>query len=268
MSSLELDQVSVTYRQGWNAVHALEAVSFNLSAGERLAVLGESGSGKSTLALAIAGLLPSNAEVDGLIRWPDLAPAPRPGRDIGFVFQDPAGSLDPLMRVGRQVEEVILANRPDWGQMALAKTLDLLARVQLPDPPSIARAYPHQLSGGQKQRVAIACAIAAEPRLLIADEPTSALDTIVQADILALLKDLVRSRTMSMMLITHDIAVAAENADHIAVLQNGRLVEMGDTAQIVRHPRTAYARKLVAAHIALDAPIQIPPPVQGGDAVS
>jgi peptide/nickel transport system ATP-binding protein len=230
-----------------------------MQAGERLAILGESGSGKSTLALAVAGHLPSNAELRGRIMWPRLKAAPAHGRDIGFVFQDPAGSLDPLMRIGKQVEEVLVANHVRQPESAAERVSELLAQVQLPDPVSIARAYPHQLSGGQKQRVAIACAIAGEPDLLIADEPTSALDTIVQAEILALLCDLVRAHSMSMMLITHDIAVAAQNADRIAILQSGRLVEIGYAAQMVQHPNTAYARTLVSTHIGLDAAIRTPP---------
>ena len=166
---------------------ALDGISLDLGEGERLAVIGESGSGKSTLALAIAGLLPSTAHVSGQIEWPGLGRQPVSGRDIGFVFQDPGASLDPVMQVGAQIAEVVRAHLGFGRGAAHDKAVELIGRVQLPDPATLASAYPHQLSGGQRQRIAIAAAIAAGPKLLIADEPTSALDTIVQAEIVALI---------------------------------------------------------------------------------
>ncbi|RWA67984.1 MAG: ATP-binding cassette domain-containing protein [Mesorhizobium sp.] len=173
------------------------------------------------------------------------------GRDIGFVFQDPSSSLDPVMPVGKQIAEVARTHlRLDWPN-AYAKTRTLLERVRLPE--ATLHAYPHQLSGGQKQRVAIAAAIAAAPRLLIADEATSALDTIVQAEIVALIRQLVAEDGMTLLFISHDIALAATLAKRIAVLRHGQLVELGETSQIINAPRHAYTRALLDAHLGLDA---------------
>ncbi|TPJ71225.1 ABC transporter ATP-binding protein [Mesorhizobium sp. B2-6-2] len=175
-----------------------------------------------------------------------------PGRDIGFVFQDPSSSLDPVMPVGKQIAEVVHTHLgPSWpDSFAQAKTL--LERVRLPDPEAILHAYPHQLSGGQKQRVAIAAAIATGPKLLIADEATSALDTIVQAEIVSLIRRLVAEDGMTLLFISHDIALAATLADRIAVLRHGELVELGETDQILNAPRHAYMRALLDAHLGLD----------------
>ncbi|RUV47848.1 ABC transporter ATP-binding protein [Mesorhizobium sp. M5C.F.Ca.IN.020.29.1.1] len=260
---------------------ALKHVNLDVAAGERLAIIGESGSGKSTLALAIAGLLPASSRIDGCLDWflpssPSVgakAPpsegsvkerqpsefitrstrTPLGGRDIGFVFQDPSASLDPVMSVGEQIAEVAHTHlRLTWPQSyAWAKTL--LERVRLSDPDAALRAYPHQLSGGQKQRVAIAAAIAAGPKLLIADEATSALDTIVQAEIVALIRQLVAEDGMTLLFVSHDIALATELAERIAVFRHGELVELGATAQIIASPRHAYTRALLDAHLGLDA---------------
>ncbi|KAA3445752.1 ABC transporter ATP-binding protein [Mesorhizobium sp. SARCC-RB16n] len=175
------------------------------------------------------------------------------GRDIGFVFQDPSASLDPVMAIGKQIAEVVHTHLGlDWRQ-SFAKAITLLERVRLPDPDSALHAFPHQLSGGQKQRVAIAAAIAAGPKLLIADEATSALDTIVQAEIVALIRRLVAEDGMTLLFISHDIALAAELAERIAVFRHGELIELGGTGQIVNAPTQAYTRALLDAHIGLDA---------------
>ncbi|ESY71271.1 peptide ABC transporter ATPase [Mesorhizobium sp. LNHC252B00] len=178
---------------------------------------------------------------------------PLPGRDIGFVFQDPSASLDPVMTIGKQIAEVARTHLGLTWLQAYAKARHLLERVRLPDPDSALQAFPHQLSGGQKQRVAIAAAIAAGPKLLIADEATSALDTIVQAEIVALIRRLVAEDGMTLLFISHDIALAAELAERIAVFRHGRLVELGTTAQIINAPSQAYTRALLDAHIGLDA---------------
>ncbi|TJV73613.1 MAG: ABC transporter ATP-binding protein [Mesorhizobium sp.] len=177
------------------------------------------------------------------------------GRDIGFVFQDPSSSLDPVMPIGKQIAEVVRTHLDlTWREAyAKAKTLLQRVRVRLPDPDSTLRAYPHQLSGGQKQRVAIAAAIAAGPKILIADEATSALDTIVQAEIVALIRKLVSEDGMTLIFISHDIALAAALADRIAVLRHGELVELAETRQIIEAPRQAYTRALLDAHLGLDA---------------
>ncbi|WP_027060308.1 ABC transporter ATP-binding protein [Mesorhizobium loti] len=178
---------------------------------------------------------------------------PLGGRDIGFIFQDPSASLDPVMPIGKQIAEVARTHLGlSWPQ-AYAKAKTLLERVRLPDPDSALHAFPHQLSGGQKQRAVIAAAIAAGPKLLIADEATSALDTIVQAEIVALIRRLVTEDGMTLLFISHDIALAAELAERIAVFRHGQLVELGTTAQIVGAPTQAYTRALLDAHIGLDA---------------
>nr|WP_276315114.1 ABC transporter ATP-binding protein [Mesorhizobium jarvisii] len=245
--------MTVTYRRDGNAVAALRNISLDIVAGERLAIIGESGSGKSTLALAIAGLLPASSAVGGRIEWSGLGRPPLLGRDIGFVFQDPSASLDPVMTIGKQIAEVARTHLGLTWSQAYAKAKTLLERVRLPDPDSALHAFPHQLSGGQKQRVAIAAAIAAGPKLLIADEATSALDTIVQAEIVALIRRLVAEDGMTLLFISHDIALAAELAERIAVFRHGQLVELGATAQIVDAPTQAYTRTLLDAHIGLDA---------------
>ncbi|WP_435891325.1 ATP-binding cassette domain-containing protein, partial [Mesorhizobium ciceri] len=177
---------------------------------------------------------------------------PLGGRDIGFVFQDPSASLDPVMPIGKQIAEVARTHLGLTWPQAYTQAKTLLERVRLPDPDSALRAFPHQLSGGQKQRVAIAAAIAAGPKLLIADEATSALDTIVQAEIVALIRRLVTEDGMTLLFISHDIALAAELAGRIAVFRHGQLVELGMTAQIVGAPAQPYTRALLDAHIGLD----------------
>jgi peptide/nickel transport system ATP-binding protein len=256
---LSIRDLSVAYRGA--EVPALKGVSLDVLAGERLAIIGESGSGKSTLALAIAGLLGRGAEIGGTIGWSTAKSQPshprdtypRLGRDIGFVFQDPASSLDPVMPVGKQIAEVARTHLQLTWPDAFAKAKTLLERVRLPDPDSALHAYPHQLSGGQKQRVAIAAAIAAGPKLLIADEATSSLDTIVQAEIVALIRSLVAEAGMTLIFISHDIALAASLADRIAVLRHGELVELSETRQIVDAPRHTHTRTLLDAHLGLDA---------------
>ena len=246
-------------------IPALAGLDLAVAAGEKLAVIGESGSGKSTLALA--GLLPGDAAVTGRIDWPGQAERPRAGRDIGFVFQDAGASLNPVRRAGAQVAEVARAHLGLTRQAARAHALDLFERVRLPDPAAAMAAYPHQLSGGQRQRVAIAAAIAAGPRLLIADEPTSALDTIVQAQIVALLERLVAEAGMTLVFVTHDIALASGFADRIAVLNGGRLVEAGMAADVLAAPRDAYTQMLIGCHIGLDTPPLVGNPA-GGEAAS
>ena len=242
--------LGVAYGEGQAA---LSDIDLDIAAGERLAVIGESGSGKSTLALALAGLLPDNARIMGDIAW-EGGERPVPGRDIGFIFQDAGASLNPVLRVGEQVAEVAQRHLGLNWREACAYARDLLAQVQIPAPDTVLNAYAHQLSGGQRQRVAIAAAIAARPRLLIADEPTSALDTIVQSEIVALLERLVREAGMTLVFISHDIALVSGFADRIAVLHAARLVEAGPAADVLRAPKAAYTARLIASHIGLDTP--------------
>lgn len=250
MSEVFLVVQDLTVRYG--AQQVLQPVSFELAQGERLALIGESGSGKTTLAMAIAGLLPASAKIAGSIHFPALAHEPRAGRDIGVVFQDPDGSLDPMMRVGDQIAEVIVTHlKTSWSQ-ALQRAAELMQQVQIADSQQRIRSYPHEFSGGQKQRIAIAAALAAQPQLLIADEPTSALDTVVQNHVAQLLDGLVRAQGLTMLFVTHDIALASQLADRIAVLYRGQMVELGTVEQVITAPQHDYTKALLATHIGLD----------------
>lgn len=245
-----LEDVGVRYG-GRHGPAALAQVSFDIARGERLGIIGESGSGKSTLALTLAGLLPAAAQRLGRIDWGGAAP--RLGRDIGTVFQNPGGSFDPVLSIGGQIAEVVATHQDLRGPAALARAVDLLDWVRLPEPKRIARAYPHELSGGQKQRAALAVALAGEPSLLIADEVTSALDTVVQAEIVALIDRLVAETHLTLLFVTHDIALAGGLSKRLAVFYAGRLVEIGATPRLVTRPRHPYTAALIAAHVALDA---------------
>jgi len=247
---VSVQDLTVTYRG--SPMPALSGITLDIAEGERLAIIGESGSGKSTFGLALAGLLPANTTMSGTVsRAGDRAPVG--GRDIGMVFQDPGTSLNPVLTVGEQVAEVARRHlRLHWRD-AYRRAADLLARVRLPDPEKALRAYPHQLSGGQRQRVAIAAAIAANPKLLIADEATSALDVLVQAEIAALLRELVEERGMTLLFITHDIALASTLADRIAVFRHGQLVDIGLAARVLGQPEP-YTAELIGSHLDLQTP--------------
>lgn len=236
---------------------ALSGVSLSLSPRERLALIGESGSGKSTFARTLAGLLPAGSRVDGRIDWPQGQLLP--GRDIGYVFQDPGGSLNPLLSIGAHLAEVLRTHSALSRAAARDRACDLLAQVRIPDPAAALDAFPHQFSGGQRQRIAIALAIAAGPRLLIADEATSALDVLVQAEIAALLRDLAEARGMALLFITHDMGLAAGLARRIAVLHGGHLVEDGPARQVIDAPRDPYTRALLDAQLDLSSPRLVAP---------
>ncbi|RUM23231.1 ABC transporter ATP-binding protein [Rhizobium vallis] len=246
-----LKQLSVTYGRG---AGALDCIDLDILTGERLAIIGESGSGKSTLARALAGLLPERAKVSGEILWPGLGHPPRPGRDFGFVFQDPGSSLNPVLTIGEQIAEGARRHLGLSWKQAYARAEELLGRVRMPQPDKAMRAFFHQLSGGQRQRVAIAAAIAAKPALLIADEATSALDVVVQAEIVRLLDGLVREDGTTLLFITHDIALASGFVDRIAVFQNSRLVEAGPVRSVISAPENDYTAALIASHRDLATP--------------
>ena len=243
-----VERLSVTYRTPAGRHSALKSVSLDIKVGEKLAIIGESGSGKSTLALALTGLLPAEAMVEGDIVWTGRGSAPLPGRDIGIVFQDPGSSLNPVLTIGEQVGEGARHHLGLGRKAARDKAIELLARVRLPHPEQAVGAYPHQFSGGQRQRIAIAAAIAAGPSVLIADEATSALDTIVQAEIAALLEDLVQTGDMTLIFVTHDIGLAASLADRIAVFRTAELVEFGDAGSIVNTPQAGLLRGNLLGH--------------------
>ncbi|MGO2112517.1 MAG: dipeptide ABC transporter ATP-binding protein [Pseudoclavibacter sp.] len=253
---LEIADLHVRYSTTHGFVDAVRGVSLALGAGETVAIVGESGSGKSTTAHAIIRMLASNAEIaSGSIRFGDrdLANASERelralrGREIGFVPQDPTVSLNPVKRLGDQVGEVLRIHGLADRKSASVAAIEALAEAGIPDPALRARQYPHELSGGLRQRVLIAIAVIADPTLLIADEPTSALDVTVQAQLLDHLDELQARLGMGMLLITHDLGVAADRADRIVVMSQGRIVETGEAAQVLLAPRHEYTRRLIEA---------------------
>ena len=258
---LHVDHLAVDFDDAGQTVKAVRDASFALANGGRLALLGESGSGKTVSMMALAGLLPDNAVVRGAITWPALAMPPLLGRDIGVVFQDPMSSLNPVLTIGEQIAEVGMAHLGQDKAAALRHARDLLERVGIPDAGRRLAAFPHELSGGQRQRVAIAMAIAAGPKLLIADEPTTALDTVVQAQIMALIDRLVRDTGMALLLVTHDIALARGMAEQGVVMRHGEVVERARMDALVTRPTHFYTQSLIAASLDLDRPVPARPPV-------
>jgi peptide/nickel transport system ATP-binding protein len=255
-SLLRLDGLHVHYRAGSRTVRAVRGVDLEIGRGETVAVVGESGSGKSTTAHALLGLLPPSARVTAgtatLCGDELLAASPRQrrqllGRRVGFVPQDPMVALNPVVRIGDQVAEVLrvhgLADRAE----AAERSVEALARAGLDRPAARARQYPHELSGGMRQRALIAIAMVAEPSLLVADEPTSALDVTVQRTILDRIAELSAGSGTGVLLITHDLGVAAQRADRIVVMKEGVVVEVASAAQLVEAPQHPYTRELLAA---------------------
>ena len=244
---------------GHEAVHG---ISFDIAPGETVGLVGESGSGKSATSLALLRLLPPTAAITGSLQ---LTCEPNPttedlltlsedqmrahrGRSMAMIFQEPMTALNPVMRVGHQIAEAVLAHAPRIARAELnARVLAVLHEVALPDPERRLNDYPHQFSGGQRQRIMIAMALINRPRLLIADEPTTALDVTVQAQIIALLKRLRHEHGLSMLFISHDLAVVGQIADRILVMRHGRIVEHGTTHQVLTAPRHDYTRQLLAS---------------------
>ncbi len=228
----------------------------DLQSGSRLGLVGESGSGKTMTVKAIAGLLPDDTKISGSVKFDgrdlltlnDREFAKVRGKKIGFVFQDPARSLNPMMRIGKQVSEAIRIHTDLKGSAVTEKVIDLLGQVQLPDPATLLRRYPHQLSGGQQQRVMIAAAIAADPDILIADEPTTALDVTVQEEILRLLISLSEKRKMSLLFVSHDLGVIRFVCERVAVIYGGNIVESGRVDEVVNNPLHRYTSALLAAN--------------------
>ena len=252
----------LTTALGAHGPEILSAVDLTLQTGEVLGVVGESGSGKSMLALSIMGLLPHPIQVRGGRVWlegQDLLALDAQqmrtlrGKDIAMIFQEPMTSLNPMMRVGQQIGEVLRWHLQLRGPAARAEGITLLRRVEMPDPERQIDAYPHELSGGMRQRVMIAMALAGRPRLLIADEPTTALDVTIQAQILDLVRKLQRENGMSVLLITHDLGVIAEMCDRVAVMYAGRVVEFGSVLDIFDRPSHPYTRGLLASRPRISA---------------
>ena len=255
MSLLEVKDLFIRFhdRIGGEAIHG---VSFTMESGERLGIVGESGAGKTLTALAIARLLSEeNAELLGDIRFMgrDMLAASDDemrgirGKDIGFIFQDPVASLNPLMRIGPQIEEPLRLHTNMSKEERRTMVLQAIRDVDLPDPEITIRKFPHQLSGGQCQRVMIASALICHPALLIADEPTTALDVTVQTQILRLLKQKNQADNVGILYISHDLSLVRRLCTRVIVMYNGNIVETGSVEQVFNHPREEYTRRLIAA---------------------
>jgi peptide/nickel transport system ATP-binding protein len=273
LGSLEPLLVVRDLRIAFGAKEAVRGISFELKRGETLGLVGESGSGKSATSLAMLRLLGPAATVGGSVRLGTRVPESGAGvsesrealtvevltlpeekmrrlrgRSIAMIFQEPMTALNPVMKVGRQIGEALLAHAPKTARKEVrARVLEAMREVGLPEPERRYEDYPHQFSGGQRQRIVIAMALINKPRLVIADEPTTALDVTVQAQILALLKKLRAEHDLSMLFISHDLAVVAQVADRVAVMRHGEIVEMGTVEQIFRAPQHEYTKKLLAS---------------------
>ena len=265
-SLLDVRDLRVTLATARGPVPALRSVSFTLDRGATLGLIGESGCGKSMTALALMGLLPDRAQVEGSIRFggrelvglDDTALCTLRGDRISMVFQEPMTALNPLHPIGRQIAEPLRLHKRLDAAAARAEAQRLLERVQLPNARSRLDAHPHQLSGGQRQRVVIAIALACGPDLLIADEPTTALDTTLQREVLDLLDELRRDTGMALLLISHDLDVMAARVEHLAVMYGGSVVESGPTQQVFERRAHPYTRALFAARPRLGTDRSVP----------
>ena len=265
-AGLVVDRLSTVYGTSHGQIVAVRDVSFEIEPGEAVGIVGESGCGKTAIALALLGLLPRNGRiVSGEITLGDvkLANASKKvlrdvrGRRIAMVFQDSMTSLNPLMPIGKQISEGMVAHLGVTSRDARRRAIDLLEEVGVPDPATRVGQYPHQLSGGLRQRVAIAVAIAANPDVLVADEPTTALDVTIQAQILDLLERERKRRGMALILITHDLGVVASVTDRVLVMYAGRVVESGTTQDIFRDPRHPYTIGLMNSMPRVDSRLEL-----------
>jgi peptide/nickel transport system ATP-binding protein len=253
---LAIEDLAVEFRTRSGTVRALDGIGFALRRGETLALVGESGSGKSVTAYAIMGILDPAARITsgrivfgGLNLLPagEKAMAEIRGRELAMVFQNPRTALNPIRPVGRQLADILIRHGNVTAAQAPGRAIEMLAKVRIPDPQRRATAYPFELSGGMCQRVMIAMALVCEPALLIADEPTTGLDITTQAVIMDLIAELAASQHMATLLITHDLGLASEYCDRIAVMHAGHLVEMAPTPLLFAAPRHPYTAKLIAA---------------------
>jgi oligopeptide transport system ATP-binding protein len=254
---LQVKNLTVRFRTERGMVDALDKVSFEVAAGETLAIVGESGSGKSITALSLLQLIPSppgkieSGEIlfngQDLLKLSAAQMRAIRGNRIAMIFQEPMSSMNPGITVGKQIAEPLHLHRGMPWKAALEKAKELLAKVQISDPARRVSAYPHEFSGGMRQRAAIAMAVACEPQLIIADEPTTALDVTVQAQILDLLKDLAAGANTALILITHDLGVVARYADRVAVMYGGRIVETAPARDLYARPAHPYTRGLMAS---------------------
>ncbi len=250
---LVVKDLSIDFENTLGVTKAVDAISFTLEKGETLGIVGESGSGKSVTALAILDLLTTTAKVSGVIEMSrgeeaaqlEQKPILR-GKEVAMIFQEPMTALNPVLRCGDQILEVIVQHRTISKEDAIKEVKELLQQVQLTDVDRMYKAYPHELSGGQKQRIVIAIALAAKPSILLADEPTTALDVTIQKEILTLLNQLKASYQLSIIFISHDLGVIKQMADRVAVMQQGKMVELGEIQQVFANPKHAYTKGLLA----------------------
>ncbi len=256
MSVLEIKDLRVEFPSRKSVFVAVDGVNLTVEAGKILGVVGESGAGKSTVGNAVIGLLQEPGHIAGgevFLHGKRIDDLPYKqkrllrGRKIGMIFQDPLTSLDPLQTVESQLVETIRTHLPLSARDARKRAVELIDAVGIPDPDERIRQYPHQFSGGMRQRVVIALALCAEPELVIADEPTTALDVSIQAQILVLMKKLCEERNVAMLVITHDMGVIADITDHVAVMYHGKLVEYGETSQVLGAPEHPYTQSLISA---------------------
>ncbi|XRQ10508.1 ABC transporter ATP-binding protein [Actinomadura welshii] len=269
---LRVRDLRVAFTRGGRRVHAVNGLSYRLGAGEMLAIIGESGSGKTVASRALMGLLPSSADVSGsvlfdgteLVGMTEERIRPLRGAEIAMVFQDPARSLNPTMKIGAQITEAVREHSGTGRKEARRRAVELLRMVHLPTPERRFHEYPHQLSGGMRQRVVIAIALAGEPRLLIADEATTALDVTTQAQIMALLLELQDRLGMAVVMISHDLGLAASYAQRVVVMYAGRAVEYAAADRLFAGVRMPYTRALLGAIPRLERPPHSPLPVISG----
>lgn len=258
---LEVKNLQISFRTDDGMLQAVRDISFSLEEGRTLAIVGESGSGKSVTSRAIMGILPGNARVEGgqilyegqdLLKLSEQALCDLRGSRIAMIFQDPLSALNPVMRIGKQITEVMIHKNGKSPAEAKNRALELMKEVGITNPQRCFEQYPFQLSGGMRQRVVIAIALAGDPEILICDEPTTALDVTIQAQILELISRLKRERALSVIFITHDLGVVANMADDIAVMYAGKIVEYGTAEETFYDPRHPYTWALLASMPDLD----------------
>ena len=264
MNILDVKNLSVTFDTPDGDVHAVKDVSFRLAEGKTLAIVGESGSGKSQSAFAMLGLLPKNGHAAGSVKYmgneilnlPEAEMNKYRANEIAMIFQDPMTSLNPYMRISKQLTEVLIHHKGMNKREALAESIRMLDAVQIPDAANRVHMYPHEFSGGMRQRVMIAMSLLCGPKLLIADEPTTALDVTVQAEIMDLLIDLQEDFGMAIILITHDMGIVAGTCEDTLVMFGGNVMEYRPTIDLFENPQHPYTKGLLEAVPRLDVDVQ------------